>query len=50
VANSAPGVDVLIGASGSDWYFGNRTGGLAVDLVLGQSVGEIIEELGTLAP
>src|SRR5262249_45976575 len=55
---SGPGVtvyddgaaDVLSGASGSDWFFANRCGGVALDLINQLGGSEITEELGDLAP
>jgi CSLREA domain-containing protein len=43
-------VDVLSGGSGADWCFGNLVGGVARDVINGLGGGEIVEELGVLAP
>jgi len=42
--------DVLQGASGTDSYFANRSGGLAVDIINGLGCSQIVEELGVLQP
>jgi hypothetical protein len=42
-------VDVLKGASGSNWCFANLTGGV-LDTINGFDPGESVEELDVLAP
>jgi hypothetical protein len=41
--------DVLSGASGSDWYFANRSGGV-LDQITDLNGGEVVEALGVLQP
>jgi hypothetical protein len=41
--------DVLSGASGTDWFFAHRSGGV-LDQVPGLGSGEFVEELGVLRP
>jgi hypothetical protein len=43
-------VDVLNGGSGTDWFFANRSGGVAQDIIKGLGGGEIVEELDVLGP
>jgi fibronectin-binding autotransporter adhesin len=43
-------VDQLQGASGSDWFFANRSGGVALDVLDGRGGSEIVEELGVMQP
>ena len=38
--------DVLQGASGSDWFFANLSGGVALDVITGLHDSEIVEDLG----
>ena len=40
----------MIGASGTDWFFANLSGGLAEDRIDGRGGSELVEELGTLQP
>jgi hypothetical protein len=42
-------VDVLNGGSGMDWFFANRSGGVAPDIIKGLGSGEIVEELDVQA-
>jgi Ca2+-binding RTX toxin-like protein len=42
--------DVLQGASGADWFYANRSGGVALDAVSGPSGGEVVDELSVPAP
>jgi Ca2+-binding RTX toxin-like protein len=41
-------VDVLQEASGTDWFFANQSGGVALDLLNGLGGSEIVEELSLL--
>jgi hypothetical protein len=41
-------VDQLQGASGTDWFFANLSGGLAQDMLSGLGGSEIVEELGVI--
>jgi hypothetical protein len=43
-------VDVLQGASGSDWLCPNRSGGIALDILGGLGGSEVMEELGVAQP
>jgi hypothetical protein len=38
------------GAAQWDWFFANRSGGVAVDILNGLGGSEVVEELGVLAP
>jgi RTX calcium-binding nonapeptide repeat (4 copies)/PKD domain len=42
-------VDVLNGASGTDWFFANLSGGVALDLINGLTGSDFVEELGVPA-
>ena len=42
-------VDVLSGASGSDWFFAHRSTGVALDIINGLGGSKLVEELGVLA-
>jgi hypothetical protein len=43
-------VNVLSGASRTDWFFAHRSGGVALDILNGLGSNEIVEGLGALAP
>jgi hypothetical protein len=43
-------VDVLHGASGTDWFFANRSDGVALDILNGLGGSEMVEELGVMQP